>query len=131
MDPEHYPFDVQNCSISIGSWQYDSRRINLFYAYLDSEHKASDLAPNPTWDVIPMNASDTNTETRIEADLQMDSQLDNNDLLNNDLVFQFKLKRLPLYFIINNIYPSLILNIISLLAFCLPFASQVGLCNII
>ena len=47
---------------------------------------------------------------------------------NEDLSFKLVLKRKPLYFMMNNIFPTLILNLITLLAYGLPFATQIGLC---
>ena len=49
------------------------------------------------------------------------------NVLTEDVIISFKLKRQPLYFIINNIFPCLILNFVTLLAFSLPFATQIGL----
>ena len=49
------------------------------------------------------------------------------EIFTEDLSINFVLKRKPLYFMINNIFPSMILNCVTLLAFTLPFATQIGL----
>ncbi len=43
------------------------------------------------------------------------------------LKYEITLKRRPLYFIMNSIFPSLVLNLITVLSFALPFASQIAL----
>ena len=46
-----------------------------------------------------------------------------------DISINLILKRKPLYFMVNNIFPCLILNSVTLIAFSLPFALQIGLSN--
>ena len=49
------------------------------------------------------------------------------DIQSIDVSINILLKRRPLYFLINNIFPCFILNCVTLLAFSLPFAVQIGL----
>jgi hypothetical protein len=42
-------------------------------------------------------------------------------------IYEIVVKRRPLYFMMNSIFPCLVLNIITLLAFALPFANQMAL----
>ncbi len=53
----------------------------------------------------------------------------NQSISAEDVIISFKLKRQPLYFMTNNIFPSLILNCVTLLAFSLPFPQQISLSN--
>jgi len=131
MDPTNFPFDTQNCTIRIGSWQYDMTRISLNYSYMVSLSDNSDsYIPNPIWEIVSNGTIDIDAGSRLDQDMTI---LENDDYCeectNDDQLFFFAIKRIPLYYMINNIYPSLILNIISLLAFFLQFASQVTLCN--
>jgi hypothetical protein len=41
--------------------------------------------------------------------------------------YNIKLKRRPLYFMMSSVFPSLVLNLITVLSFALPFASQIAL----
>ncbi len=42
-------------------------------------------------------------------------------------IYEITLKRRPLYFMINSIFPCLVLNIITILSFALPFVPQMSL----
>ena len=115
MDATNFPFDTQNCSIKIGSWQYDKSIISLTSSlYIDPK---SDYTSNPIWDLIMFTNHSLETSFRSHNE---------NDTIE-DIWFNMTIKRRPSYYMINNIYPCLILNIVSLLAFALPFASQITL----
>ena len=142
MEATNFPFDTQNCSIRIGSWQHDTTRIILNATILnpqnntnniDDTEENSEFTPNPIWDIVYSDTISKYTDSRMNLDNNSMNLIDNeyDEHSNEDMVFSIKIKRRPLYYMINNIYPSLILNIISLLAFALPFASQVTLCNYI
>ena len=115
MNAKKFPFDTQNCSIRIGSWQHDEDRIKLESDVNNDSLK--DFIYNPIWELKAINDSEFESKFRFLGQ----------DLGNSDVVFYFILKRRSAYYIINNIYPCLILNIVSLLSFRLPFASQVTL----
>ena len=87
-----------------------------------------EYTPNPIWDIVDSTITNPNSTLRLQGDDVMSA--DWAEIYNEDMAYGFVIKRRPLYYMINNIYPSLILNVISLLAFFLPFASQIGLCNI-
>jgi nicotinic acetylcholine receptor len=129
MNPSKFPYDKQLCSIRIGSWQHDISRMDLkVYNKSNNEYYENDnFTPNPVWDVIKITNSSDNTYSRMPFGFPMNYT--ENETMNEDMVFSIEIKRIQLYYMINNIYPSLVLNIISLLAFFLPFASQVGLCR--
>jgi nicotinic acetylcholine receptor, invertebrate len=122
MDPTNFPFDRQNCSIVVGSWQYDINRINLT-AEIDTDY-FEDATPNPIWFFSELNVLETYTYLRSPAFKDDDPE---NNFLNNDMNFNLIISRKPLYYMLNNIYPCFILNLVTLLTFFLPFASQLGI----
>ena len=130
MDPIKFPYDTQTCLIQIGSWQYDITRISIKSKNLNNASNTDDFTPNPVWEVINITTSCRNMTDRMPFEEKIIEWHDSdtaNELQNEDIVFSIKIKRIQNYYMINNIYPSLILNIISLLAFFLPFATQVSL----
>ena len=124
MSGRYYPFDYQSCSIKIGSWQYDISRINLEANIINDNFE--EYLPNQNWELVNLTISTEATGTRDHQQLSDDSA--NKETMNEDLLLIMIIKRKPLYYMINNIYPSLVLNIVALVSFALPFASQVTLC---
>ena len=51
MEATYFPFDTQNCSIKIGSWQYDINMIDLSLEAMSSDNE-TEITPNPIWDLI-------------------------------------------------------------------------------
>jgi len=74
---------------------------------------------NSLWALTNVSMTEVvSTDRYFDADAEIQTE---------DLSINFVLKRKPLYFMINNIFPSMILNCVTLLAFTLPFATQIGL----
>lgn len=117
MNSKNFPYDEQNCSIVIGSWQYDVTRID-FVTDTKYDDSLIEYIKNPIWKLLMIDCSIIQTNTRIQPNL---------NYKQNEIKYSMTLKRLPLYYMINNIYPSLILNIVVLLSFALPFVLQVTL----
>ena len=144
-----YPFDIQKCSIIIGSWMNDDDRItfkndgdeSVINLDLDSYIK------HPIWELKTINYFSKTDESRFSLAnndwTYYDNILDDFSeelremsysqfqLSSTDIGFELVLKRNPLYIMINGILPSFILNCVILIAFGLPFSSQVGLCKMI
>jgi hypothetical protein len=49
------------------------------------------------------------------------------DYTIDQTIYEFTLKRRPLYFMMNSIFPCLVLNVITVLSFALPFIPQISL----
>ncbi len=111
-----YPFDTQNCSIQIGSWQLDSTRINFTSNKIHTE----DLVYSSTWDILGVYINDQ---------IYSSSRFPYLGLISNDVYFHVVIKRKPLYFMITFV-PCFILNVATLLAFFVTNAIvvQVNLC---
>ena len=107
-----FPYDLQTCSIVIGSWTLSNMQIMMnYYPFLT----ASGFVENSVWSLQGGNFFVTNT-TRLSA-----------QNLASDIYFQGTFKRKPMYYLINNVYPCLILNIITLFTFKFPFPIQASL----
>ena len=76
----------------------------------------SDYNQNFMWDIWYTEASIRTVTTRFIDSSQ-----------SNDAKFKFCLKREPLYYMINNVYPCLILNMVTLVTYFFPFNLQTSL----
>jgi nicotinic acetylcholine receptor len=110
-----FPMDEQNCSINIGSWFADTSRITIINQKLNAEINTG-FIENQIWTLMNQSTNIIQNTTRFS-----------NVYLSDEINFTFRIKRGPLYYVINNVYPCLILNIITLLTFFLPFAIQASL----
>ena len=84
---------------------------------------------NALWDLSSTSVTSISTQERYSFYNSDVAKYDNEKYENEDYSFTMILRRRPLYFMMNNIFPTLILNCITLLAFSLPFTSQIGLCK--
>ena len=109
-----FPYDKQTCSIQIGSWGLVNEIISFYHKEF-VEKNAVDFVPNSIWTITNQQVEIFNT-SRISNIWQ-----------TSDVHYTFTLKRGSLYFMINNLYPCLILNIISLVTFFMPFVSKASL----
>ena len=85
----------------------------------DDKLPDSTYIPNSLWDL-----EEISTEVIISSDRYFDNI---HEIRNADASINIVLKRRPLYFMVNNIFPCMILNCITVLAFSLPFAQQIAL----
>ena len=101
----------------------DSTRVN-FDTYVKNLDDAY-LIPNPVWTLKEWNVGSVKTTERYIFKNEFNSSVSN--YFNEDMKFKFIMERRPLYFMMNNIFPALILNCITLLSYALPFSIQIGL----
>ncbi len=117
---KYFPFDTQICSIVIGSWMMDTSVLN--FTSDDTKIDKSAYTQNPVWDLKEINVNSIISSDRYFTFGKL--------LSNEDISYDFVLTRRPLYFIMNNIFPCLILNFVVILLFTLPFNLQVGSCKL-
>ena len=119
MNVYKFPFDKQSCSLIIGSWFQNNQLVNL---KIDTRIPPidKDFVKNPVWEFVI-------SESR--SYVKNSSRLLSTDYKASDVHFVASFKRGPLYYMINNVYPCLILNVVTLLTFFLPFALQASLSN--
>lgn len=120
-DQHHYPFDNQYCAITIGSWQNDMNSFN--FEFNDNSFIIDDFEQNPEWIIVNHSIETNRNSIRFK---QINQQPDNPfQLYSEDVSFKIRLKRLPLYRMVNDILPCFILNSILLMNFFLPFTLQI------
>ncbi|XP_060576307.1 acetylcholine receptor subunit beta-type lev-1-like [Ruditapes philippinarum] len=102
-DVEYYPFDRQKCSFVYTAWGYTTSEIILDSA--QSEWYLCDYKPNAVWGLI---------ETTVES-YEVDDQ--------SYMRFLFTIERQPLYFVMNVIFPILLLSVLTGFVFLLPAES--------
>jgi len=77
--------------------------------------------PNSQWQLMSLNVNSIVTNDRYIFFNDPQNGVAYN---SEDVSFTITLKRYSLYFIINDIFPTLILNLITLLAFAFPYQQQ-------
>lgn len=93
-----FPFDEQKCSIVFGSWfNWKVRFIQDFS--ISNESYLVDYSDNPLWDLKNISSSLILTGSRF---LNLTNSIDYSLDLN--------IKRKPLYYMINDIFPCLLIN---------------------
>ena len=112
MNVYKFPYDSQTCSIVIGSWTLSND--DMFMKY-ENFLTSSGFTENSIWSLQNSNNFVQNT-TRLDK-----------KYLASDIYFQLTMKRKPMYYIVNNVYPCLILNIITLFTYTFQFQSQITL----
>lgn len=112
-----FPYDEQKCSIQIGSWFQPSSIICIISdTQFNSIPDLFGYISNPIWSVKSTNVSVMNVGLRFL-----------NLLTATDFFFNLTLQREPSYYIYNTVYPSLILNCVTLIAFFISFELQASL----
>lgn len=109
MDLFYFPFDDQMCEVQFINWVHGAELVNLTTQQkeVDTDYYTS----GGQWKLL---------STKVESQNQA---LDNGYGLQftiSTASFRLHLSRLPAYFVLNIIIPTLILTLMSLLVFCLP-----------
>ena len=114
----NFPFDRQVCSINFTSWSLGNNKI----AYDEDISQVLDISnynEHPLWELTGTDIIEIRTADRAPFE----------ETYNEVISIQLFLRRKPLFFIVNGIFACLVLNVVTLLAFSLPFGTQVGLCK--
>ena len=107
LNVRNYPLDTQVCKIALFSWMNPKQVSYSLYDYVN----ASSLLHNSTiWDV---------------TDISLNTSFSDSDGYSVEL--KFLIKRKPLYYMINSVFPCLVLSFITLLSFYIPFTNQMTL----
>lgn len=109
-DVTYYPFDRQECFFVYTAWGYNTDEIVLEGG--QSDWYLCDYTPNAVWALV-----ETKAETYIKNDQYY-------------IKFTFTIERQPLFFVINVIFPILLLGFLNGFVFLLPVESgeRVGFC---
>ena len=107
------------CSIVIGSWMLDTSCVD--FTSDNSKIDTSTYFQHPVWYMKSVSV-----ESRYNSDRYFAYNPYN--LTSEDISFDITLVRRPLYFMMNNVFPALLLNVVVILLYTLPFNVQVGAC---
>ena len=118
LNTANYPFDKQVCYLKLTSWTNPVNRIQYDLSKNDTID-LSDYTPNPVWTL-----TDTDLVSKYSGDrdpFEYSSNL--------EIDIKFFLSRKPLYYMMNSVLPCLILNVVTVLTFFMPFGNSLGLCK--
>ena len=87
----------------------------------DSKIDISSYSQNPVWNMVSISVQSLFNSNRYFA-------YNPYSLSSEDISFDITLVRRPLYFMMNNIFPPLIINLVVILLYTMPFGVQVGAC---
>ncbi|XP_035522391.1 neuronal acetylcholine receptor subunit alpha-9-like [Morone saxatilis] len=106
VDVAFFPFDVQECHLTFGSWTHNGNQMDLINA-LDSADLA-DFVPNVEWEVLGMPAKKNVILYGCCSDPYP------------DITFTLHLKRRASFYIFNLLIPCMMISFLSPLGFYLP-----------
>jgi hypothetical protein len=113
-----FPFDKQICTINFTSWSQGTNRIS-YIENADIVIDTSKYIDHPLWRLNKTDLVVTRANDRAPFE----------HTYNDVIAIELYLHRKPLFFIMNGIFACFILNCVTLVAFILPFGSQVSLCK--
>ncbi|KAM9728684.1 LOW QUALITY PROTEIN: neuronal acetylcholine receptor subunit alpha-10-like [Menidia menidia] len=106
VDVAFFPFDVQQCPLTFGSWTHNGNQMDLFNA-LDTAD-LSDFVPNVEWEVLGMPAKKNVILYGCCSDPYP------------DITFSLHLKRRASFYIFNLLIPCMMISFLAPLGFFLP-----------
>jgi hypothetical protein len=101
-----FPYDRQSCSIQLGSWSNSRLTLYIDNSNLNQSDVSSDFLQNSLWHLLETNISKSES---------------------NEIFFNFSLQRKGLYYMINYVFPYLVVNILTLATYFLTFNLQINI----
>ncbi|EYB86003.1 hypothetical protein Y032_0287g1461 [Ancylostoma ceylanicum] len=105
LDLRFFPFDVQTCKLTFGSWTFDNTLIDYFPYNVTHAIGTANCIDNEGWSVL---------KTSVQRHVNHYDCCPNNYTL---LEFHLDIQRKPLYYVINLITPTSIITLISIVGF--------------
>ncbi|CAJ0608000.1 unnamed protein product [Cylicocyclus nassatus] len=105
LDLRFFPFDVQTCRLTFGSWTFDNTLIDYFPYNATHAIGTANCIDNEGWTVLT---------TSVHRQVNHYACCPNNYTL---LEFNLSIQRKPLYYVINLITPTSIITLISIIGF--------------
>lgn len=102
IDITFFPFDKQTCELKFIAWSYTKADVNLNIG--NKGIILNDYDPNSQWDIMSTSTKDTNS-------------------YESSITFSLTLKRKPSFYIMNIIFPVILLSILNCFTFVLPVMS--------
>ena len=106
IDVTYFPFDEQKCPLKFGSWTYDGFQLDLIN--LKDSGDLSKFLRNGEWDLISMPAIRNVEYYSCCAEPYV------------DVTYSIVIRRKPMFFTYNLVFPCVLLMGIGILVFCLP-----------
>lgn len=104
-----YPFDTQRCILKFGSWTYNSKEVQL--SCESDQAGLNQVVPNGEWDIMAATCK-RNSITYPCCNEGYD-----------DVTFALDIRRKPMFYIYNLMFPGILLILLGLLVFVLPSES--------
>ncbi|KAK0394606.1 hypothetical protein QR680_000832 [Steinernema hermaphroditum] len=107
LDLRFFPFDVQACKMTFGSWTYDKKSID-YHSYKNGKGGAigtSQCIENEGWNILGTQVH--------RRDMKYDCCANNYTLLE----FYLHIQRKPLFYLINLIAPTSVITLIAIVGF--------------
>ncbi|XP_073457419.1 5-hydroxytryptamine receptor 3A-like [Aquarana catesbeiana] len=108
LDVYYFPFDAVNCSMSFSSWLHTAQDINISFARMphESHNIINTHVTEGEWDLLEVvrNYKESNEPDRIFG----------------EITYNIILKRKPMFYVVNVIFPSAILMIMDTIGFFIP-----------
>ena len=104
LDIRYFPFDFQTCALTFGSWAYNGFDVNV----------------TRTSDKIELDSFIKNSEWRmIDAYITREEPLFD-DIPFPTVIFHMNIQRKPLFYLVNVVFPCLLITFVAVLGFLLP-----------
>ncbi len=110
-----FPFDDQLCVIVFGSWSYTYTYLN--YTLINEFPSLENYTENNEWSLVSYKP--------IREEIKYDNWIE--DDLFSEIRYKILIKRKPLFVLQNFVIPALMLCIITLVTFFVPFAQEMQL----
>lgn len=105
VDVAYFPFDLQQCILTYGSWTYNGNQMDL---HIEMGADLADLVPNVEWQVLGMPAKKNVILYGCCSDPYP------------DITFTLQLKRRASFYIFNLLLPCMMISFLAPLGFYLP-----------
>ena len=106
----YFPFDEQTCDLVFASWTYDGNLIGLNIN--SGEGDVTNFIKNGEWNLIDLNA------------VKVDKIYSCCDEPYPEIIYNFLIRRRPLYYVFNMVFPCLLITLVAFLGFYLPPGSS-------
>ncbi|XP_045187824.2 acetylcholine receptor subunit delta-like [Mercenaria mercenaria] len=102
VDITYFPFDTQTCELKFTAWSYSKAHVELNQGSRGVQ--LEEYVENSAWKLVETSAREINTDEAA-------------------VFFTLKLKRRPIFYIINAILPVVFLSLLNIFTFLLPVSS--------
>jgi len=102
----YFPFDEQLCEIQFSSWTYDISLVNIDIN--SAKGDTTNYIENSEWSLVDLSAR--------KKVLRFSCC----DIPFAEIVYTVRLKRQPLFYIFNMVFPCVLLNIMAVMMFLVP-----------